>query len=119
MIRRPPKPTLTHTLCPHPLYFPAQTLHRLYQGQPAMSEETSGGDKGERIAKRLARAGLCSRRDAERWIEEGRVSVNGKKLSTPAFVVGPADRIVVDGKPVGGPEKTRLDRKSTRLNSSH
>lgn len=73
-----------------------------------MSDETPNEEKGERIAKRLARAGLCSRRDAERWIEEGRVSVNGRKLTTPAFVVGPDDRIVVDGKPVGGPEKTRL-----------
>ena len=65
-------------------------------------------DKGERIAKRLARAGICSRRDAERWIAEGRVVVNGKRLDTPAFLVGPDDRIVVDGKPIAGPEKTRL-----------
>lgn len=72
-----------------------------------MSDDDTG-DKGERIAKRLARAGLCSRRDAERWIAEGRVAVNGKKLDTPAFLVGPDDRIVVDGKPVGGPERTRL-----------
>lgn len=65
-------------------------------------------EKGERIAKRLARAGICSRRDAERWITEGRVVVNGKRLDTPAFLVGPDDRIVVDGKPIAGPEKTRL-----------
>ncbi|WP_370151757.1 pseudouridine synthase [Ferrovibrio sp.] len=73
-----------------------------------MTDETAPGEKGERIAKRLARAGICSRRDAERWIEEGRVSVNGKKLATPAFLVGPGDRIVVDGKPVAAAEKTRL-----------
>jgi 23S rRNA pseudouridine2605 synthase len=68
-----------------------------------MSEE-----KGERIAKRLARAGICSRRDAERWIAEGRVIVNGKKLDTPAFLVTAQDEIRVDGKPLAGPEKTRL-----------
>ena len=66
--------------------------------------------KGERIAKRLARAGLCSRREAERWIEEGRVAVDGKVLTTPAVLVTPASRIVVDGKPVGEPERTRLWR---------
>ncbi len=63
---------------------------------------------GERIAKRLARAGLCSRRDAERWIAEGRVMVNGRLLDSPAVVVTAADRIVVDGKPLAAPEPTRL-----------
>jgi len=62
----------------------------------------------ERIAKRMARAGLCSRREAERWIEEGRVVVNGKKLTTPACVVSQTDRIDVDGKPIPGMERTRL-----------
>ncbi|UEM22274.1 rRNA pseudouridine synthase [Skermanella mucosa] len=71
-------------------------------------EEASGGP--ERIAKRLARAGLCSRRDAERWIAEGRVAVNGTVLTTPAVVVGPGDTIVVDGKPLPEMEPTRLWR---------
>ena len=62
----------------------------------------------ERIAKVMARAGLCSRRDAERWVAEGRVSVNGKTLETPAFTVGPDDRIVVDGKPLPVAEAPRL-----------
>ena len=53
----------------------------------AASQEASV--TGERIAKRMARAGLCSRRDAERWITDGRVKVNGKLLSTPACVVTP------------------------------
>ena len=66
--------------------------------------------KGERIAKRLARAGLCSRREAERWIGEGRVSVDGKVLTTPAVLVTAASRIAVDGKPVAAPERTRLWR---------
>jgi 23S rRNA pseudouridine2605 synthase len=63
-----------------------------------------------RIAKALARAGLCSRRDAERWIEQGRVSVNGKVLSSPALDVSPADRILVDGEPLPAPEPPRLWR---------
>jgi 23S rRNA pseudouridine2605 synthase len=66
------------------------------------------GKEGERIAKVIARAGLCSRRDAERWIADGRVSVNGKMLDTPAFTVGPADRIMVDGRTLPAPEAPRL-----------
>lgn len=65
-------------------------------------------DQKERIAKRIARAGLCSRRDAESWIMEGRVSVNGTKLDSPAFTVGAEDLIVVDGKPLPKTENTRL-----------
>jgi 23S rRNA pseudouridine2605 synthase len=64
--------------------------------------------KGERIAKKIARAGLCSRRDAERWIEDGRVAVNGKVLESPACVVTDADEILVDGEKLPGAEKTRL-----------
>lgn len=56
--------------------------------------------KGDRIAKVIARAGLCSRRDAERWIADGRVAVNGSVLDTPAFLVSDEDNIVVDGKPL-------------------
>lgn len=70
-----------------------------------MSNDTN---KGERIAKRIARAGLCSRRDAERWIEAGRVVVNGEKLKTPACVVTDDDDIIVDGKPLPGKSRTRL-----------
>ena len=64
--------------------------------------------KEERIAKRIARAGLCSRRDAEAWIAEGRVMVNGKVLDTPAFKVSESDEIVVDGKQLAGASETRL-----------
>lgn len=63
-----------------------------------------------RIAKAMARAGLCSRRDAERWIADGRVSVNGKVLATPAVTVGPKDKIVVDGQAMGRPEPAQLWR---------
>jgi 23S rRNA pseudouridine2605 synthase len=66
--------------------------------------------KGERIAKRMARAGLCSRRDAERWIAERRVAVNGKVLDSPAVVVMQGDKIVVDGKPLPDAEPARLWR---------
>src|SRR5271163_4975387 len=63
---------------------------------------------GQRIAKAMARAGLCSRRDAEAWIEAGRVSVNGAILESPAFNVGPDDDVRVDGEPLRAPERTRL-----------
>ena len=64
--------------------------------------------EGQRIAKVMARAGLCSRRDAEAWIAEGRVVVNGRKLDSPAFNVSPEDDVRVDGKPLAAPERTRL-----------
>jgi 23S rRNA pseudouridine2605 synthase len=67
-------------------------------------------ERGERIAKVMARAGLCSRRDAERWIAAGRVSVNGAVLTTPAVIVGAGDAVVVDGEVLAAPEKTRLWR---------
>ncbi|MBQ3695738.1 MAG: rRNA pseudouridine synthase [Alphaproteobacteria bacterium] len=65
-------------------------------------------EKKERIAKKMAEAGLCSRREAERWIAAGRVSVNGKVLDTPAFVVGAKDEVFVDGKLLKQKEKTRV-----------
>lgn len=65
-------------------------------------------NNGERIAKYMARAGLCSRREAERWIEDGRVRVNGEVLATPACLVGEGDSVEVDGAPVGGKEPLRL-----------
>ncbi len=64
--------------------------------------------KGERIAKVMARAGLCSRREAEKWIAAGRVAVNGMVLTTPAVVVGPSDDVVVDNQPLPRRERTRL-----------
>lgn len=64
--------------------------------------------KGERIAKVLARAGLCSRRDAERWIAAGRVALAGKVLTSPAVTVDAASDLRVDGKPVPVPAPARL-----------
>ena len=63
---------------------------------------------GERIAKVIARAGLASRREAETWIEAGRVSVNGELISSPALNVTPSDQIAVDGQPLRARERTRL-----------
>lgn len=68
------------------------------------------GARPERIAKMLARAGVCSRRDAERWIAEGRVSVDGRVLTTPAVAVTAANDVRVDGKPLPAPERPRLWR---------
>ena len=63
-----------------------------------------------RIAKAMARAGLCSRREAERWIADGRVSLNGEVLKTPAVEVKPRDRVLVDGRPLPAAEPARLWR---------
>ena len=65
---------------------------------------------GERIAKVLARAGVCSRRDAEKLIGEGRITVDGRRLDTPAFNVTPEQKIGVDGKLLGDPDPPRLWR---------
>ncbi len=74
----------------------------------AQNSKDKTQDKKERIAKRMARAGLCSRRDAERWIEAGRVKVNGKVIDSPALNVGEGDKIIVDGKPLPETQDTRL-----------
>lgn len=68
----------------------------------------SQDSKPERIAKRLSRAGIASRREAERMIAEGLVSLNGKVLDTPAVTVTAKDKIVVNGTPLGEDEPARL-----------
>jgi 23S rRNA pseudouridine2605 synthase len=72
-----------------------------------LSEDTASG---ERIAKVIARAGICSRRDAEKMIAEGRVALNGEPVTTPATKVGENDVIAIDGKPLDEPEPARLWR---------
>ena len=62
----------------------------------------------DRIAKVIARAGLASRREAERMIREGRVTVNGQKIDSPALDVLPTDLIVVDGRKLDEKQDTRL-----------
>lgn len=67
-------------------------------------------DTSERIAKRLSRAGVASRREAERMIAAGRVKVNGRVIDSPALNVTISHHIEVDGKPVGSPEPPRIWR---------
>lgn len=78
-------------------------------------------EKKERIAKIMASAGLCSRRDAEKWILDGRVKVNGVVLTTPAFTVSEDDVILVDGKPIAEKQERRLwcYHKPTGLVTTH
>lgn len=70
--------------------------------------EKKNEKQGERIAKVLARAGIASRREAERMIAIGAVAVNGKVIDSPALNVSPKDRITVNGKPLAEPEPARL-----------
>ncbi|WP_246750545.1 pseudouridine synthase [Martelella lutilitoris] len=81
-------------------------------GKPASAKDAPKAQADERaperIAKILARAGVASRRDAERMILDGRVKVNGKVLESPAVNVTLADKIEVDGEEIRGIERTRL-----------
>ena len=84
---------------------PAKPAKPARAPKPAAEAEKTTGD---RIAKVLSRAGVASRRDAEKMIAEGRVAVNGKVLDSPARDVTPKDRITVDGKPLAPPEPPRV-----------
>src|SRR6478672_9248106 len=75
---------------------------------PAVPQRSEGGP--QRIAKLLARAGIASRREIERMIAEGRVALNGEKLTTPATLVEDVAGITVDGRPVRPAKATRLYR---------
>ncbi|HEY4136040.1 MAG TPA: pseudouridine synthase [Alphaproteobacteria bacterium] len=75
-----------------------------------MAEDSKDGEKGERIAKRMARAGVCSRREAEVMVLEGRVKVDNKVIITPATLVTDDMLITVDGKLIDKPERTRMWR---------
>ncbi len=70
--------------------------------------ENKAESKGQRIAKVMAAAGLCSRREAERWIEEGRVAVNGTVIETPATLINERDSVEVDDKALPQVQETRL-----------
>jgi 23S rRNA pseudouridine2605 synthase len=77
----------------------------------ARIEERTGADgAAERVAKRIARAGVCSRRDAERWIAEGRVAVDGTVLASPALTVTDANVITIDGAALPKTQAARLFR---------
>ena len=88
------------------------TLTPIGRDVPTETTVQPSGASGtkERIAKFLARAGVASRRDCERLIEGGRVVLNGVIVAHPATLVSTADSLVVDGKPVGAPQQTRLWR---------
>ncbi|WP_244606549.1 pseudouridine synthase [Arsenicitalea aurantiaca] len=73
-----------------------------------MNEPLNASPAGDRLAKIIARSGLCSRRDAEGWIKDGRVAVNGKTIRTPAFNVTDRDEIKVDGAPLAARQGTRV-----------
>ncbi|CAH2601187.1 Uncharacterized RNA pseudouridine synthase RBE_0321 [Rhodovastum atsumiense] len=75
-----------------------------------MTETSETRPDGERIAKWLARAGVASRRDAERLLAEGRVRVNNVVITHPATFIVPGDLVVVNGALVEPPERTRLWR---------
>ncbi len=68
----------------------------------------SNSSDAERIAKVIARSGVASRRDAEKMIVDGRVSVNGKIITSPALDVSLSDKVTIDGKPIDAPQETRL-----------
>ena len=78
--------------------------------KPASAKAAPGKSTpaGDRIAKVLARAGVASRREAERMIEAGRVRVNGALIDSPALNVTPDAKILVDGKPIAAPEPPRV-----------
>jgi 23S rRNA pseudouridine2605 synthase len=81
---------------------------RDFDRRPRREEEPKPKKVGERIAKALARAGLASRRDAEEMVTQGRVTVNGRVINSPALDVTPNDVVMVDGKPLPPRERTRL-----------
>jgi 23S rRNA pseudouridine2605 synthase len=85
------------------------------------NENTKSTHSGERIAKVIARAGICSRRDAEKMIAEGRVAVGGKTIASPALNVEPGALITVDGKVIPTPLPAKLWRyhKPRGLVTSH
>ncbi|MET4390093.1 23S rRNA pseudouridine2605 synthase [Bradyrhizobium sp. F1.4.3] len=81
---------------------------RDFDRRPRRDEEPKPKKAGERIAKVLSRAGLASRRDAEEMVTQGRVSVNGRVINSPALDITSNDVVTVDGKPLPERERTRL-----------
>jgi 23S rRNA pseudouridine2605 synthase len=78
------------------------------RARPAQPPEGEGGP--QRVAKLLARAGIASRREIERMIAEGRIALNGEKLTTPATLLESVEGLTVDGRPVRPAKATRLFR---------
>jgi len=88
---------------------------------PEGAAEGAAGERGERIAKWLARAGVASRREVEKLIAEGRVKLENRLVETPATFIRPGDLITVDNRVVAGPQRSRLFRynKPTGLVTTH
>ena len=80
------------------------------RGRAVKIDEQAAAGAAERVAKRIARAGVCSRRDAERWIAEGRVAVDGTVLTSPALTVTGANVITIDGAALPEAQAARLFR---------
>ena len=86
---------------------PVPPRHKQRRTVPAAPREEGGP---HRIAKLLARAGVASRREVERMIAEGRIAINGEKLTTPATLLSDLGGVTVDGKSVRPAAATRLFR---------
>jgi 23S rRNA pseudouridine2605 synthase len=82
--------------------------HLAARSAPRTGKRLRTPEAGDRVAKIMARAGLCSRREAEIWISQGRVAVNGVTLANPAVTIKAGDKITVDGQPLPDPSRTRL-----------
>jgi 23S rRNA pseudouridine2605 synthase len=93
-----------------PTASPTTASGNLSNRQPTLAQTAQPGTEqtGARIAKVMARAGLCSRREAEAWIGEGRVALNGVALTNPAVNVARGDKITIDGAPLAHRARTRL-----------
>lgn len=112
---------MTLSLAPSPAPSKARRLSQKADCLNASPDKEPQKAGGERVAKVLARAGVASRREAERLIEAGRISLNGKTLTSPAVKVGPDDVLAFDGQPVGPRPPTRVWRyhKPTGLLTTH
>jgi 23S rRNA pseudouridine2605 synthase len=104
-MKKPSPPQRTkRAQVPHPSRHPSRTSQKPRGPKPGPAR-----DEGpQRIAKLLARAGIASRRDIERMIAEGRIALNGEKLTTPATLLENLAGVTVDGKPVKPPAAARL-----------
>jgi 23S rRNA pseudouridine2605 synthase len=93
---------------------PQRTKHRAVpkprKGRRAVPAEPRDAGPPQRIAKLLARAGIVSRREVERMIAEGRIALNGEKITTPATVLRSLEGVTYDGRPVRPAKATRLYR---------
>jgi 23S rRNA pseudouridine2605 synthase len=104
-MKKPSPPQRTkRAQVPHPSRRPPGTPQKPRGPKPGPARE----EGPQRIAKLLARAGIASRRDIERMIAEGRIALNGEKLTTPATLLENLAGVTVDGKPVKPPAAARL-----------